>query len=63
MSTADECRQFAKDCSELAQTTTSNRHRTLLLEIAQRWLHLAADAQHSAELSGDSERCGADMRH
>jgi hypothetical protein len=43
MSTSAECRKYAQECVELAQTSTNERHRRLLLEMAEKWLRLAAD--------------------
>jgi hypothetical protein len=43
MSTSAECRKYAQECVELAQTATNERHRRLLLEMAEKWLRLAAD--------------------
>src|SRR5207245_3766531 len=36
MSTAAECRKYAENCVELAQTAKSEHHRTMLLEMAEK---------------------------
>jgi hypothetical protein len=42
MSTSAECRKYAEECVALAQTATNEHHRRLLLEMAEKWLRLAA---------------------
>ncbi len=54
MSTAAECRKYAEKCVELAQTAKSEHHRTMLLEMAEKWLRFADDAQHRSQLHGNA---------
>jgi len=54
MSTAAECRKYAENCVELAQTAKSEHHRTMLLEMAEKWLRFADDAQHRSQLHGNA---------
>jgi len=50
MSTSAECRRFAKECVELAQNAQCEQHRTMLLEMAEKWLRFA-----DAERTGGSK--------
>jgi hypothetical protein len=37
----DQFRRYAEECVRMAQETPVTEHRTLLLEMAQRWIELA----------------------
>jgi hypothetical protein len=56
MSTSAECRKYAKECVELAQTTTNTRHRTMLLGMAKCWLGFAEDAELRSRFSQTDDR-------
>ena len=45
MSKADECRQLAADCLQLSRTVHAEDARAALVDMAQRWLRLADDAE------------------
>ena len=49
MSTATDCRKYARECVELAQTAQCGQHRRMLLEMAEKWLRFA-DAEPNVEL-------------
>jgi len=48
--TPDRCRQRARECVELAQTANSARHRTMLLDMAAKWLQLAGMSQQDIDI-------------
>jgi len=48
--TPDRCRQRARECVELAQTANSARHRTMLLDMAAKWLQLAGMSQQDIDV-------------
>ena len=62
MSTSAECRKYAQQCVELAHTATTQRHRTLLLEIAAKWLQLADDATHRPPAGKRASEDESDVR-
>ena len=39
---SSECRKYARQCIEIANTARPD-HRELLLELAQKWLEIAAE--------------------
>jgi hypothetical protein len=50
MGTPAEYRKHARECVELAEKARAEHHRALLLGMAEKWLKLASQAQHEAEL-------------
>ena len=48
--TPDNCRERARECVELAQTANTARHRTMLLDMAAKWLQLAGLSQQDIEI-------------
>ena len=48
--TPDRCRERARECVELAQTATTARHRTMLLDMAAKWLQLAGLSQQEIDV-------------
>jgi hypothetical protein len=59
-SKAEEYRQHAQECLDAAQRIQNAEQRTILLQIAQRWMHLAekedaAEAAQQQQLKDDKE--------
>jgi hypothetical protein len=50
MGTPAEFRKNAAQCIELAQTATRARDRSMLLDLAMKWLQLAGVTQHEMDL-------------
>ena len=48
--TPDRCRERARECVELAQTANTARHRTMLLDMAAKWLQLAGLSQQELDI-------------
>jgi hypothetical protein len=48
-------RQFAKECSQLAQEGTMHEHRKVLLEMTTVWMQLAEEAEAQAEKGTGSQ--------
>jgi hypothetical protein len=48
--TPDRCRQRARECVDLAQTASTTRHRTMLLDMAAKWLQLAGMSQQDIDV-------------
>jgi len=46
--TAAQYRKFAEECDQLAQLERSDRHRSILKEMADAWRQLAAQADSGA---------------
>jgi hypothetical protein len=54
MADANECRQCALRCAELAQTSTCGRLKELLLDLTQTWLKVACEVERTqARLDDD----------
>jgi hypothetical protein len=45
--TASQYRKFAEECERLAKMERNERHRSLLMEMADAWKKLAAEADRS----------------
>ena len=48
--TPDKCRERARECVDLAQSATTARHRTMLLDMAAKWLQLAGMSQQEIDI-------------
>jgi hypothetical protein len=48
MVTADECRERATDCRQMAEREHSHRVRLILIDMARTWERLALEAEHTA---------------
>ena len=48
--TPANCRERARQCVELADKATNDNHRTVLLDMAVKWLRLAGLSQAEIEL-------------
>lgn len=58
MSSANECRNYARQCVELAQTAKA-QHRTMLLGMAETWLRLAKEVEAEAKLLDEDDRAAS----
>jgi hypothetical protein len=54
MSSTEECRKYARQCVELAQTANAS-HRALLLGMAETWLRLAKEAEGEPKHRDDDQ--------
>jgi hypothetical protein len=59
MGTPAEFCENALECIGLASGTANSVHRTLLLDIAIKWLHLAGATRQEIELVRNGERLAA----
>jgi len=55
MGTPAEFRKNAGQCVDLAQSAMSTHHRTMLLDMAVKWLRLAGATQHEMDLIGSTK--------
>ena len=53
MADSKECRRRALRCAELAQRTTCDRLKELLLELTRTWLKLALELERTEALLDD----------
>jgi len=53
METPEQCRQFAVQCEALAEQAKSERHRAILIKMAQAWRELASKIERRG---GQSDR-------
>jgi hypothetical protein len=51
-----EYRKHARECIELAEKTTKEHHRAMLLGMAEKWFQLATVVQRDSDLIADDGR-------
>ena len=61
MSKAAKFREYAHDCIELAEKTTSGSYREMMLSVASTWMVLADQAQREAELQANDRNVTTDV--